>query len=106
MRDDMLRVADMRECLERVRSFVSRGRASFFEDAATQAAVAYEILKLGEAASHVTAPFRKEHGDVPWTRIVRLRNKIVHEYFRIDIDDLWTFVDEEMPKLEKALRGM
>ena len=106
MRDDTLRVADMREALERIRSFVSRGRSAFFEDLGTHEAVAYEVLKLGEAASRVGSPFRKSHPGVPWSRLAALRNEIIHEYFRVDLDDLWEFVDSEMGDVEKVLRGL
>ena len=94
----------MREALERIRGFVTAGRASFFADAKTNEAVAYEVLKLGEAASRVSASFRRSHPEVPWSRLAGLRNEIVHEYFRVDLDDLWEFVQTEMVTLDRALR--
>lgn len=106
MRDDRLRVADMREALERIRGFVAGGRSTFFGDLRTNEAVAYEVLKLGEAASRVAAPFRKAHPNVPWRRLASLRNEIVHEYFRVDLDDLWEFVSVELARVERALRDV
>lgn len=104
MRDDRLRVADMREALERIRGFVSGGRSAFFSDLRTNEAVAYEVLKLGEAAGRISAPFRRAHPKVPWRRLASLRNEIVHEYFRVDLDGLWEFVDSELVDVERALR--
>lgn len=106
MRDDRLRVADMQEAIERMRSFVSGGRAAFFGDPRTNEAVAYEVLKLGEAAGRISTPFRKAHPTVPWRRLAALRNEIVHEYFRIDLEDLWEFVAVEMETVERALRDI
>lgn len=106
MRDDPRRIADMREALERIRGFVTAGRAAFFADTKTNEAVAYEVLKLGEAASRVSNSFRREHVEIPWTRLAGLRNEIVHEYFRVDLDDLWEFVQTELKALERALRDL
>jgi uncharacterized protein with HEPN domain len=106
VRDDRLRLADMLEALEKIRGFSSGGRASFLSDPKTQEAVAYELLKLGEAANRVTKPFRRGHARFPWARLVDLRNEIVHEYFRIDPDSIWEFVENELDGVERELRGL
>jgi uncharacterized protein with HEPN domain len=106
VRDDSLRIVDMREAIERIRSFVTRGRSAFFGDLRTHEAVAYEVLKLGEAASRVGSAFRRAHPKVPWSRLAALRNEIIHEYFRVDLDDLWEFVDSEMGDVERLLRDL
>jgi uncharacterized protein with HEPN domain len=101
VRSDALRLAVMLEALERIRTFSSEGRGSFLADAKTQAAVAYELLKLGEAAGRVPQSFRRTHGAIPWERLVGRRNEIVHEYFRTDPDALWEFVEEELDMIER-----
>lgn len=106
MRDDALRIADMLESLERIRGFVSGGRKSFFGELKTQVAVAYELLKLGEAASHLSPEFRRAHRSVPWRRLIEVRNQMVHEYFRVDLDSAWEFVEAELPGLERGLRTL
>lgn len=106
MRDDRLRLSDMLEALERIRGFAAGGRAAFLSDTKVNEAVAYEILKLGEAAGHLSPSFRRSHGKVPWRRLVGLRNQIIHEYFRVDPDDLWEFVAAELEGLERALRSL
>jgi uncharacterized protein with HEPN domain len=95
----------MLESLERIRGFASVGRAKFFSDPRTHEAVAFEVLKLGEASGRVTSSFQRAHSSVPWKRLVKLRNELIHEYFRIDLEDVWKFVEEELDPLERALRG-
>ena len=104
MREDPLRVADMLEALERIQSFVSGGRSEFFGDTKTQVAVAYELLKLGEAANGTSFALRRSHPGIPWRRLISLRNTIVHEYFRVDLDTLWEFIETELSEVERALR--
>lgn len=104
MRGDELRLADILQAVERIRSFTAPGRESFYSDLKTQEAVAFEILKIGETAHRVSPSFRKAHRSVPWNRIVALRNEVVHEYFRVDLDTLWAFVTDEIDGLEKSLK--
>jgi uncharacterized protein with HEPN domain len=106
VREDRLRLADMLEALEKVRGFSSGGRATFLSDEKTQTAVAYELLKLGEAASHVSKSCRGDHTEFPWSRLIELRNEIVHEYFRIDPDSMWEFVEKELDVIERRLRRL
>lgn len=105
MRDDRVRLADMLEALERIRAFSIGGRAAFLSDAKTQEAVAYELLKLGEAANRLSKPFRRGNPEVPWAHLIDLRNEIVHEYFRVDPDSLWEFVEGELDGVERKLRN-
>jgi uncharacterized protein with HEPN domain len=106
LREDTLRLADMLEALERIRGFSADGRARFLADPMTQEAVAYELLKLGEAAGRVSKTLRRGHPEVPWGHLVELRNEIVHEYFRVDSDALWQFVERELDVIERGLRPL
>ena len=96
----------MLEALERIRGFTTAGRGAFLTDQRTQEAVAYELLKLGEAANRVSKVFRRSHPDFAWSRLVDLRNEIVHEYFRFDPDSLWEFVEKELDEVERKLRPL
>ena|SRR5438132_656461 len=58
----------------------------------------------GEAASQVTAETRARLSDVPWTSIVGMRNRLVHAYFDINRDILWTTVTEAAPPLAERLK--
>jgi uncharacterized protein with HEPN domain len=42
---------------------------------------------------------------VPWTQIVRMRNRLVHAYFDVDADIVWRTATEEVPALLPALQG-
>lgn len=62
---------------------------------------------VGEAASQVTESTRVELPNVPWARIVAMRNRLVHAYFSINLDVVWQTVQEDLPilidRLEEAL---
>lgn len=67
-------------------------------------AVVRGIEVLGEAAGKETDETRTRASSIPWTSIVRMRNRLIHGYFDIDTEIIWKTVAEEIPSVRKELR--
>ena len=75
----------------------------------TLPAVLYELAIVGEAASRTSPDLRSGHPEVPWARIVSLRNILVHAYDRIDLDLVWDAVERLsglVASLERIREGL
>src|SRR5215472_7620619 len=81
-----------------------RQRADLDADEMLLFALTRAIEIAGEAASQVTAETRTQLPDLPWGSIVGMRNRLVHAYFDIDRDILWTTVTEAAPPLVERLK--
>jgi uncharacterized protein with HEPN domain len=69
-------------------------------------AVVRNLEIIGEAARHIPETVRRRYPEVPWKRVVGLRNIVVHEYFAVDVEIVWTIIRENLPALEDALQKM
>jgi len=69
-------------------------------------ALARAIEIIGEAASRLSPQMRATAPAVPWGRIVSMRNRLVHAYFNIDHDILWSTATEEVPAPLPVLRTL
>ena len=78
----------------------------FVEDGKTVRAVIRSIEVIGEAASKISIEFRKEHPDVPWQKIIGMRNRLIHVYFDIDYNIIWQTVKENLPPLIEQLQSI
>jgi uncharacterized protein with HEPN domain len=58
---------------------------------------------LGEAASRVTPETRARFPAIPFARAVSMRNRLIHAYFDVDLDIVWTTVTEDLPPLLPVL---
>jgi uncharacterized protein with HEPN domain len=58
---------------------------------------------IGEAAANVSPATRAQISGVPWGQIVRMRNILIHEYFAIDADIVWSTVTSDLPSLVAAV---
>ena len=66
-------------------------------------AVVYNILSLGEAAYHLTKAFQREHPDTPWEDIMRMRNILAHDYYKLKLQTVWEVVQHDLPSLRKQI---
>ena len=62
---------------------------------------AFEIL--GEAANNISDEFAKEHDDIPWRKIVGMRNWVIHAYFGTDLQVMQDTIKQDLPALRTQL---
>lgn len=74
----------------------------FKESSITQSAVMMQLQVIGELAKKIEDDSKKEI-NVPWKLITGLRDIISHDYFSLNVTDIWKVVDSNIPELEKAL---
>ncbi len=103
MRDDRERLLDIKEAIENVQKYASRGRDAFRKDELIQTWVLHHIQILGEAAARLSDEFQEKHSDIPWFKIIGMRNILVHDYFGIDIDAVWSVVENDLPVLSEQI---
>ncbi|BCZ92469.1 DUF86 domain-containing protein [Thermus thermophilus] len=78
----------------------------FAQDDRTVDAVVRNLEVIGEAARQIPSEVRERYPEVPWRRVIGLRNVVVHEYFAVDVEIVWTVVRQSLPELKEALRRM
>jgi uncharacterized protein with HEPN domain len=106
MRDDKERLRDIREAIENVQRYAARGKDAFREDELIQTWVLHHIQILGEAAARVSDEFQEQHPNIPWFKIIGMRNILVHDYFHIDIGAVWSVVENDLPVLHEQVNHL
>jgi len=74
-------------------------KAAFIEDAKTQSAVLHQLLIIGEAVKRISSEFRTAHPEVPWKVIAGTRDKLIHFYEGVDLEEVWKMVSSDLPQL-------
>lgn len=80
--------------------------AQFMSSTLHQDAVLRQVTIIGEAAKRVSEVFRSGHPQVPWRKIAGFRDVVVHDYFRVNLEEVWRIVREELPPLIDLLRPL
>lgn len=102
--DDLTRVRHLRDAaLEALRFADHRTRDDLERDRMLAMALIRELEIIGEAAAGVSTAYRASHDELPWAEMVAMRNRLIHGYFDVDLDVLWTTVQDDLPALILAL---
>jgi len=99
-RDLIFLLEDMLESASKIKRYtVKQNFESFINDEKTIDAVVRNFEIIGEAANRLSPDFRTENPEVEWKRIRGFRNRIVHDYFGIDYEIVWTIIDNDIEEL-------
>lgn len=79
---------------------------AFQSDLRTQLAVLYELTVLGEAVKRLSLEFRDRYPDIPWRNMAGMRDKLIHDYDRVDARRVWEVVATNLPDLLKQLEPL
>ena len=104
-REPALYLSDIKDCIKKLEKYVKNmSFGQFCDDSKTIDAVVRNIEIIGEAANNMPKELKKKYPDIPWTKIIGMRNIISHEYFGIDTSTVWETVILRIPELKKSLR--
>jgi uncharacterized protein with HEPN domain len=106
VRDIRERVLDILESIERIEKYGRGGREEFERNELVQVWILHHLQILGEAANVLRPEIQQDHPEIPWASIVGMRNILVHQYFEIDIDIVWSVVENDLPRLKEWFRAI
>jgi uncharacterized protein with HEPN domain len=103
VRDERTYLLHAIAAIDAIQSYTVGGREEFLADGKTQDAVIRNIEIIGQAVKGISDDTRALEADVPWRRIAGMRDKLIHEYFGVDIALVWDVVERELPSLRPQL---
>ena len=80
------------------------GFAGFQNDEKTGSAVLHQLMVIGEAVKRLSSEFRQAHKEVPWTVMAGMRDKLIHAYDEVDVEEVWRTVTRDIPDLLAYMR--
>ena len=75
----------------------------FERDKKTQHAVIHCLEVIGEAVKKIPDDIRMRYNKIPWKEIAGMRDKLIHEYFGVDLETVWITIVEDIPPLKKFI---
>ena len=106
MRRDRERLVDIKEAIEGVEKYASRGKDAAMGDELIRVWIVYHLQTIGEAVRLLSPELKQRHPEISWTQIVGMRNLLVHEYFVVDTEAVWSAVERNLPLLKLAIARM
>ena len=96
---------DILDALIKVKKFIEGMTCDQFSvDDKTIFAVIRGLEIIGEATKHIPEQVRESYPELPWREMAGIRDKLIHDYFGVNIKVVWKTATEDLPKLEPKIR--
>ena len=106
-RTDREFLRDIQEGIRRIREYCRTPTAltydQFRADIRTQDAVIRNLEIIGEATKNLSPDLRDKYPDVPWKGMAGIRDRLIHQYFGINLDIVWDIATGELPDLASQI---
>lgn len=106
MKDDLVYLRHMLDCLDAIGNFVGKDRDEFLRDRKTRKAVLRELQEVAESSQRLSLDLKTRHPEVPWAGIAGFRNVVVHNYLGLDLSRVCDIIERDLPPLRAALLAM
>jgi uncharacterized protein with HEPN domain len=100
MQHEELYLRDIIEAVDAIENFLHQiSKDKFIESELLQSAVLHKLAVIGEAAARISDDLKKQNSEIEWKAIIGFRNIVVHEYFSINWEIVWTTATIDIPVL-------
>lgn len=104
---DRGRLLHINEAIANIHNFlIGKTVEDFVSDKMLYFAVVKNMEIIGEAAYMLTPEFKQCHQEICWEYIVKMRHILVHGYYQIDANIVWTTIVNDLPSLEKQIQRL
>ena len=102
--EDAVLLEHIIEAIDAIQLFISNvDKETFMNDLLIQSAVIRQFEIMGEAAKALSSRFKTQHPDIVWEEMTGMRNKLIHDYFGVELEVVWDTIQKDLPDLQQQL---
>lgn len=99
-RGDEELLCDIQEAVKRILNYTKNiDYQKFSRDIKTQDAVVRNLEIIGEASKNISRSLSNQYAQIAWSDLARVRDKLIHHYFGVNLDIVWNIIEEFLPEI-------
>jgi uncharacterized protein with HEPN domain len=104
MKRDRAYLKHIIEAISNIEKFIEGlTKEGFFENVEKQYAVLRGLGIIGEATKNLSRELRAKYREIPWKDIAGMRDKLIHEYFGVNLELVWVTIKNKLPEFKKQV---
>jgi uncharacterized protein with HEPN domain len=92
-------LSNILECILQIEEYTIDEKETFIVSRLIQDATIRNFEIMGEATKRLSEQLRTTHSNVPWEQMAGFRDVLIHDYLRVDCDEVWDVVASNLPDL-------
>lgn len=101
MKDERVYLSNIRECITRIEEYTRGGKDEFMKTFMIQDGVIRNFEIIGEATKRLSPELRNTYSDVPWQQMAGLRDVLIHDYLKVNLNLVWQIIEQDLAKLKQ-----
>lgn len=102
--DDSIRLQHIIDAILEIENYITnKSFDDFYLDSMMFNATVRQLEIIGEASNKLSETFLFNHSDIPWAKMIGLRNVLIHNYFGVDDKMIWNIIQINLPELKKNI---
>jgi uncharacterized protein with HEPN domain len=106
MKDDRILLRHILDSIGYIEDDTREGANAFYANRTKKDAVLKNLEVIGEAVKSVSPQLREKYPDIPWRQIGAMRDKLIHEYWGVNLKLVWDVVEKDLPELKATIQQM
>ena len=103
MKNKLLYLSNIKDCIENIEAYTVEGKEVFLQNRMMQDAVIRNLEIIGEATKLLSSEMRDQYPNIPWRKMAGLRDVLIHNYLRVDLEEVWMIVETNLPDLKTKI---
>ncbi|SFM92446.1 HepT-like ribonuclease domain-containing protein [Methanolobus profundi] len=104
MKDDSVFLNHILDATEQIEEYTSEmSFEDFIEKRLVQDAVIRQLEIIGEATKNLSSNTTDKYPLIPWKEIAGMRDKLIHVYFGVDLEEVWNTAKKDIPELNRVV---
>ena len=98
---------DILDAIEKIKKYTAKVDYKMFSKNQMMIdAVLMNIAIIGESVKKIPEDVKERYPDIPWKDIAGMRDKVIHDYFGVDVNIVWETIKKNVPELEQKIKVM